>query len=110
MGLVYKAERKTKRIPAPQNGKGQFVHRLMMKEYLGRELLSTERVHHIDLIKQNNPEDCSNFYLYPSESEHQKGHRSLDRLVALLLQRGNIGFSDGQYFLPEEKLNEVEGV
>ena len=36
------------------DGRAQFVHRLVMEEYLGRKLTDMEIVHHIDEDKQNN--------------------------------------------------------
>jgi len=43
-------------------------HRLVMEQHLGRYLLPTEVVHHIDGNPRNN--DISNLRLYSSQSEH----------------------------------------
>ena len=48
-------------------------HRLVMEQHLGRYLLPTEVVHHIDGNPRNN--DISNLELYSSQAEHMaKGH------------------------------------
>lgn len=53
----------------------------------------------ITKIKQicPHPEDCSNYYLYKNESEHGKGHRSLEKLVKGLLEEKIIVFENGKY-------------
>ena len=59
---------------APKNG---YVrkHRLIMEEYLGRYLLSTEHIHHRDGNKKNN--EISNLQIV-SNSEHQNITRKVD--------------------------------
>jgi len=54
-------------------------HRLVMEKYLGRYLKSKEVVHHIDHNKQNN--NIENLYLFKNDSEHQKYHNFLGKLV-----------------------------
>ena len=51
--------------------RGILKHRLIMMEYLGRELTENEVVHHIDHNKSNN--DISNLQLM-TQSEHAKLH------------------------------------
>jgi hypothetical protein len=55
------------------NGKLIYYHRQVMEEKLGRKLLSTESVHHIDEDKLNN--DPDNLEVYSSHAEHMKQHR-----------------------------------
>lgn len=52
-------------------------HRIIMEKKLGRYLLPTESVHHIDGNPQNNK--IKNLKVFVSESEHQKYHRSISR-------------------------------
>jgi uncharacterized protein (DUF1330 family) len=50
-------------------------HRVIMEKYLGRNLKSEEKVHHIDGNKLNN---CiKNLKLFSNESKHQKFHNSI---------------------------------
>lgn len=51
-------------------------HRLVLERHLGRYLLSSEQVHHIDLNPLNN--DLSNLQIL-SRSEHLAMHRKLER-------------------------------
>jgi hypothetical protein len=53
-------------------GKTKQVHRLVMEKEIGRELESSEVVHHIDGDKSNN--DINNLELFPSKGAHAKHH------------------------------------
>lgn len=48
------------------------LHRMVMEKQLGRELLSNEYVHHIDLDKTNN--NIDNLFLFNSNQEHISYH------------------------------------
>lgn len=50
----------------------EYVHRLVMEEYLKRELDFDEYVHHIDFNKLNN--DIDNLFLFPSNNLHMFYH------------------------------------
>lgn len=69
----------------------RMEHRAVMEERLGRDLQRGEVVHHIDLDKSNNRR--ANLYLCNGVSEHMRIHRSLDKLVSILLQRDIIIFN-----------------
>lgn len=56
------------------NGKIKLEHRLIMEEYIGRELAKDEIVHHIDGNKFNN--DISNLQIL-TRSEHMKLHMNM---------------------------------
>lgn len=50
-----------------------YEHRLMMEEYLQRELFKGETVHHINKIKSDNR--LENFILFISSSAHHRFHK-----------------------------------
>lgn len=81
-----------------KDGRRMTLHRYLMEEKMGRRLKRSESVHHVDMDKQNNNSDCSNYYLYLNESEHIKGHHSLETLVPLLMKDEIIGFKNGAYY------------
>lgn len=57
----------------PINGTGYMgEHRLVMEKHIGRELETTEDVHHLDGDKTNNSLD--NLMLFPTRSAHIKFH------------------------------------
>ncbi|MGB1040999.1 MAG: HNH endonuclease signature motif containing protein [Flavobacteriales bacterium] len=58
------------------NGKGQYIHRVVMEEYLGRNLKSTEHIHHKDGNPSNNK--IENLQLV-SNSEHRKIESKIQR-------------------------------
>ena len=79
-----------------------FEHRVVMEEHLGRPLLPTESVHHINMNKQDNR--LENLYLC-SVSEHSKAHGSINPIVETLMQSGFIGFNikTGEYYLTNKE-------
>ena len=58
------------------DGSVMAEHRYVMEKALGRKLLPSEIVHHIDLNKQNN--DASNLIVL-SRAEHAKIHKTLSK-------------------------------
>jgi hypothetical protein len=54
-----------------------YKHRLIMEEYLGRYLLSTEDVHHINGDKKDNR--IENLQLFSSRSAHTKFHSGIKK-------------------------------
>jgi hypothetical protein len=56
----------------PKNG-ARHIHRQIAEQYLGRALLPSEVVHHIDLDKHNY--GPSNLAVLPSQAYHAKVHR-----------------------------------
>jgi hypothetical protein len=96
-----KYSNKTKKYcPTRKLGDGRRIslNRYLMEKRIGRHLKPAESVHHIDMDKENNETDCLNYYLYPNESEHMKGHHSLEKLVSSLLKDRIIKFKDGKYY------------
>ena len=54
------------------NGRSIKFHRYVIEKEIGRKLLETEIVHHIDNNPNNN--DINNLKLFANASEHQKHH------------------------------------
>ena len=65
-------------------------HFLVIEQAIGRTLLPTEIVHHVDGDKQNNK--LENLVLLTNEKEHRAAHNSLYSLSCLLVRQGVIVF------------------
>ena len=98
---------KSKRIRSEKNtgykyhieyDKKIYSHRLNMEKALGRKLLKTEIVHHIDCDKTN--DDINNLLLC-SASEHKLLHIQLEHIASELYQQGLVtfDFESRQYVL-----------
>ena len=98
---------KSKRIRSEKNtgykyhieyDKKVYSHRLNMEKALGRKLLKTEIVHHIDCDKTN--DDINNLLLC-SASEHKLLHMQLEHIARELYQQGLVtfDFESRQYVL-----------
>lgn len=66
-------------------------HRCVMESHLGRPLLDSERVHHINARKRDNRPE--NLYVCANTAAHSRAHHSLNDLVAELLDREIICFN-----------------
>jgi hypothetical protein len=85
--------------PAARKG---FVseHRLVIERHVGRYLREEERVHHINMVEDDNR--LENLFLCSSNSEHHKIHGSLNECVITLMNRGHLMFDHvaKRYFVP----------
>lgn len=80
-------------------GRTVFLHRHLVEQSIGRRLLPSETVHHIDCDSFNNV--LPNLHLFSDEQQHQLAHWSIERLVKPLLDLGVIRFVDGRYELAQ---------
>ena len=70
-----------------------------MEQYLGRKLLSTEHIHHIDMDKLNN--NISNLWLC-TPKQHRSAHHSFNEYCVEAFKRPvQFGFNveTGKYYL-----------
>jgi uncharacterized protein YktA (UPF0223 family) len=81
------------------DGKRVWLHRHIVENALGRELLESEKVHHIDGDKQNN--DPINLYVCENRQEHGQVHDNLEKIAFELFKLGTIKFNsvNGKYYL-----------
>lgn len=84
------------------NKKKVWVHRYNAEKKIGRKLLSTEPVHHIDGNKTNN--DYDNLYICESKEKHGLVHGSLEKVAFELYRNGYIKFNEdtGEYYISEQ--------
>lgn len=81
-----------KKSDHPRGGRHGHVyeHILIMEEKLGRAIGGEERVHHIDMVKNNNA--IENLVLCKNNREHHLVHGSINDCVARLLEIGVLYF------------------
>ena len=84
------------------NKKKVWVHRYNAEKKIGRKLLSTELVHHIDGNKLNN--DYDNLYVCESKKKHGLVHATLEKVAFELYKNGYIKFDEdtGEYYISEQ--------
>jgi hypothetical protein len=83
----------------------EFYHRYVIEKHLGRKLLATEHVHHIDMDKTNNK--LSNLWVC-DHTDHLAAHHSTNDLIKPLIEAGILKFNveTGKYYLIEKGTNE----
>ena len=84
-----------------ENGKRVWVHRQVAEEKLGRQLISKEKVHHVNGDKLDNHPD--NLFVCSDRRHHGIVHSSLEQAAFEFVKRGLIKFNHetGTYFIPE---------
>jgi len=78
-----------------------FEHRLVMEKHLGRKLLDTEAIHHMDRNPENN--DISNLQLFSSHGQHTKiGHPEIRESQKILFK--------GKHFSPTTEFKKGDNI
>jgi len=67
------------------NKTGEYLHKYLYSEFIGRKLTRKEQVHHIDMDKLNN--EIKNFFLCQNKSNHHKIHFQMEKLGYKLLKK-----------------------
>lgn len=83
-------------------------HRQIMQEKIGRKLLSTEIVHHIDVNKLNN--NISNLHLCKNASEHSQIHAQFNKIIPELFKLGIVLFENGEYKINDKLAKCIENL
>ena len=76
---------------------------LIMEKYIGRPILKSEPIHHIDFNRLNN--SLNNLYLCKNASEHSMIHGSLEKTTQELFKKKIIIFINGKYQINKKKRN-----
>jgi hypothetical protein len=74
-----------------------FDHILEWEEATGYIPSKIEQIHHIDIDRLNHK--IKNLYLCKTNSQHQKLHASLNKIITTLVRNGTIKFKNGKYYL-----------
>lgn len=91
--MVYKPEHPSSRKKAPDYGY-VLEHRYVMEKHLGRLLLKTEVIHHLDGCKSNNIID--NLIVCSSAKEHNIIHTEMQMFVEKLIREGKVYYDRKQ--------------
>lgn len=80
-----------------KNGSYQRRCRLVLEESLGRKLLPTEIVHHINGNKEDDRPE--NLYLYDSIKQHTQVHYQTMEVIKCLMEKNIVQFKKGKYYV-----------
>lgn len=64
---------------------GEYVHKIIYGNYIGRKLTREEQVHHIDMNKLNN--NIANLFYCKNKTEHHKIHSQMEDLALSLFNK-----------------------
>jgi len=76
-----------------------YEHIIVMENSLGKPIEAGSVIHHINGDKKDNR--MENLYLC-IPSEHEKAHRSFEKLMKVLLDEGTTKFENGEYKISNE--------
>lgn len=91
--FIYKPEHPTSRKRSPDFGY-VLEHRYVMELHLGRDLLPTESIHHLDGDKSNNR--IENLVVCQSSKEHNQIHTEMEMFVEKLIRENRVKYDRDQ--------------
>lgn len=86
--------------------KGEFIHRRVVEEFIGRKLTKEEVVHHLDFNKHNN--SINNLMIFPNQKAHASFHIKFEKFGLNKQIRNQIAFRWKAYKQIEISIKDID--